>query len=111
MSKRKIVAVITDILGDRVVVCEKELQHSIDEHFEILPTDILLELLERVLKDPTVIFEETRNHCYHLFYRLDNGRHIVAVIKKSKSGVFFSTIYPTGKKIRNKHKNLKKVSV
>jgi len=109
MSKRKVSAIITDVLGDRVVVGESELKHSIDEHFENLPEKILLELLELVLKDPTVIFEESKGHFYHLFYRLDNGRHIVAVIKKSKSGVFFSTIYPTGKSIRNKHKKLKKV--
>lgn len=111
MSKRKILTVITDALGDRVVVGENELIHAIDQHFENLPQDILLELLERVLKDPTIVFEEKATHLYHLFYRLDNGRYIVAVIKKAKSGTFFSTIYPTGKLIRNKHKNLKKVKL
>ena len=111
MSTRKIAAVITDVLGDRVVVGENELQHSIDAHFENLPSKILLELLEMVLKDPTMVFEETKLHFYHLFYKLDNGKYIVAVIKKSKSGVFFSSIYPTGKTIRNKHKNLKKVKL
>lgn len=39
----------------------------------MLPDDILLELIERVLKDPTKIFEERTLHQYHLFYRLDNG--------------------------------------
>lgn len=111
MTHRKIVAVITDVLGDRVVVGGDELKHAIKEHFENLPEDILLELLERVLKDPTTIYEETATNFYHLFYRLENGKYLVAVIKKSKTGVFFSTIYPTGKSIRNKHKNLKKVKL
>ena len=109
MKRRKIKAVITDALGDRVVIGEDELNHSIKEHFETLPEDILLELLERVLKDPTTVYEEIRTHFYHLFYRLENGKYLVAVIKKSKTGVFFSTIYPTGKTIRKKHKNLRKV--
>jgi hypothetical protein len=52
MTARKIIAVITDALGDRVVVGESELKHAGKEHFETLPTDILLELLERILKDP-----------------------------------------------------------
>ena len=103
-------AIITDILGDRVVIGESELQHSIAEHFENLPENILLELIELVLNDPTFIFEETRGHFYHLVYRLDSGKHIVVVIKKSESGVFFSTVYPTGKSIRNKHKKLRKVN-
>jgi hypothetical protein len=53
--KRKVVAIITDILGDRVVVGEKELEHAIDDHFSAIPQDIMLELLERVLKDPSEI--------------------------------------------------------
>jgi hypothetical protein len=108
---RKIIAVITDALGDRVVVGEKELDHAIKEHFQALPADILLELIERVLKDPTKIFEEKKLHQYHLFYRLDHSRYLVAVIKIGKSGNFFSTIYPTGKKIRNKHKRLKEIKL
>lgn len=111
MGSRKIIAVITDALGDRVVVGDNELRHALHEHFEALPKDILLELIERVLKDPTVIYEEKATHFYHLFYRLENGKYLVAVIKKSKSGVFFSTIYPTGRSIRNKHKNLRKVKL
>jgi hypothetical protein len=111
MSVRKIIAVITDALGDRVVVGESELKHAGKEHFETLPTDILLELLERILKDPTVVYEDRATHFYHLFYRLENGKYLVAVIKKAKTGVFFSTLYPTGSSIRNKHKKLRKVKL
>jgi hypothetical protein len=111
MSSRKIVTVITDVLGDRVIIGESELNHVIKAHFETLPIDILLELLERILKDPTLVYEERSVHIYHLFYRLENGKYLVAVVKKSKSGTFFSTMYPTGKSIRNKHKNLKKVKI
>jgi len=42
--KRKVIAIITDILGDRVVVGEKELEHAIDDHFSAIPQDIMLEL-------------------------------------------------------------------
>lgn len=111
MTGRKIITVITDILGDRVVIGESELKHALDAHFAALPSDILLELLERILKDPTVVFEEKATHMYHLFYRLENGKYLVAVVKKSKLGVYFSTMYPTGKLIRNKHKKLKKVKI
>ncbi len=48
MNSRKIVAVITDILGDRVIIGESELRHAINAHFEIIPSDMLLELLERI---------------------------------------------------------------
>lgn len=110
-KSRSIIAVITDILGDRVVVGISELKHAINAHFQTLPSDILLELLERILKNPTVIYEEKKGHLYHLFYKLENGKYLVTVIKKSKSGTFFSTIYPTGKSIRNKHKILRKVKI
>jgi hypothetical protein len=40
--KRKIIAIITDILGDRVVVGEKELEHVIDNYFSAIPQDIML---------------------------------------------------------------------
>lgn len=111
MSSRKIITIITDILGDRVVVGESELKHALEAHFDALPIDIMLELIERVLKDPTAVYEEKVAHAYHLFYRLENGKYLVAIIKKSKSGAFFATMYPTGKTIRNKHKKLKKVKI
>jgi len=107
--KREISGIITDIMGDRVIVCAPELAHAIKEHFENIPQDILLELIERILKEPTLIFEERMTNLYHLFYRLDNGKYLVVIVKKAKTGAYFSTIYPTGRNIRNKHKTLKKV--
>jgi hypothetical protein len=50
---RKGAAIITAITGDRIVIGEEELEHAIKEHFSMLPVDILLELIERILKDPT----------------------------------------------------------
>lgn len=111
MKKRTIAAVITAITGDRVIVGEPELHHALEEHFQFLPQDMLLELVERILKEPTEIYEEPSPRHYHLFYRLNNGKYLVVVVKKSKSGNYFSSIYPTGKKIRNKHKKLKKVKL
>lgn len=106
---RKIRTVITAITGDRVVIGELEMSHSIEGHFDTLPEDMFLELLERILKDPTVIYKEKSKKIYHLFYKLHNGKYLVAIIKKTESGSYFSTMYPTGKNIRNKHKNLEKV--
>lgn len=111
MSDRKIAAVITDILGDRVIVGEDELYVHLTKHYAGIPRDIILELIERILKDPTVIYEEFNKHTYHLFYRLETGGYIVVVIKKRREGTYFSAIYSTGKTIRNKHKKLKKVKL
>lgn len=108
---RKIIAVITAITGDRVVVGEAELNHAKKEHFSMLPTDILLELIERILKDPTRIFEQTKLHQYHLFYRLDNQRYLVVIVKQTDTGCYFSTMYSTGASIRNSHKDLKEVKL
>ncbi len=80
-----------------------------EEHFPMLPADILLELIERILKDPTKIFEQKKLHQYHLFYRLDNRRYLVVIIKKASTGNYFSSMYSTGKTIRNSHKNLKEI--
>lgn len=112
MSGRKIIVVITDILGDRVVVGEKELNHAIAGHFESIPQDIILELLERVLRDPSEIYRDDRQkeRIFNFFYKLEKGpKFIVAVIKVTPEGAFFSSMYPTGKGFRNKHKNYKKV--
>lgn len=103
---RAIAAVMTAITGDRVVIGEAELNHAKEEHFQMLPTDILLELIERILKDPTKIFEQKKLHQYHLFYRLDNQRYLVVVIKKTDAGNYFSSMYSTGNFIRNSHKDL-----
>jgi hypothetical protein len=111
-TKRKVVAVITDALGDRVVVGENELDHAISGHFSILPQDIILELLERILKDPTVIYQDDRKkeRVFNFFYRLEKGpRFIVAVIKVTPEGAYFASMYPTGSQPRNTHKNYKRV--
>lgn len=109
--KRKIAAVITDILGDRVIVGEEELQNHLRKHFAGIPRDMILELIERILKDPSIIYEEVNTHTYHLFYRLETGRFVVVIVKKQDEGTFFSTIYSTGKFIRKKHKKLKRVKL
>ena len=57
MTKKNIVAVITAITNDRVIITEEALQHVIDQHFRIVPRDILLELIERILKDPTELYQ------------------------------------------------------
>jgi hypothetical protein len=106
---RKVSAIITAVTGDRVVVGEEELKHAIREHFSMLPIDILLELIERILKDPTKIFEQEKLSQYHLFYRLDNERYLVVIIKRTPSGNYFSTMYSTGNSIRNAHKGLKEI--
>jgi hypothetical protein len=106
---RKVVAIITAITGDRIVIGEAELKHAIEEHFSVLPADILLELIERILKDPTRIFEQHKLNQYHLYYRLDNRRYLVVIIKKTPTGNYFSSMYSTGNSIRNVHKDLKEV--
>jgi hypothetical protein len=110
MTHRKIIAVITAITGDRVVIASDELEIHAKKHFSI-PTDMLLGLIERILKDPYVVYEERSTQQYHLFYRLDQVRYILVIVKRTADGVFFSSIYPTGKLIRNKHKKLKKVKI
>jgi len=107
--KRRIVTVITAITGDRIVIGEAEFNHAKEEHFSMLPDDILLELIERILKDPTKIFEQKKLQQYHLFYRLDNQRYLVVIIKQTDTGNYFSSMYSTGSTIRNSHKNLKEI--
>jgi hypothetical protein len=109
---RKIAAVITDILGDRVVVGEAELLHSMKKHFENIPLDIVLELLERILKDPTEIFrdETKKDRIFNFFYKIEtSSKFVVAVVKVTREGAFFASVYPTGAKPRSIHKKLKKV--
>jgi hypothetical protein len=108
---RKIVTVITAITGDRVVIGKEEFEHARNEHFQVLPEDMLLELIERILKDPTKLFEEKALHQYHIFYRIDNRKYLVVIVKKTDTGNYFSTMYSTGNTIRNKHLNLKEVKI
>ena len=107
--KQKVEAVITDVLGDRVVVLAESLEHAIERHFTLFPKEIVLELIERVLRDPSDIFQEQKKHLFHLFYRLDSRHYIVVIVKRTKDGSFFVTAYPTGTTYRGKHKNLKRV--
>ena len=109
--KQKIAAVITDVLGDRVIIGEDELQNHLLKHYAGIPRELILELIERVLKDPSIVFEEVDTHTYHLFYRLETGRFLVVVVKQKKEGTYFSAIYSTGKKIRNKHKKLRRIKI
>lgn len=108
---RRVVTVITAITGDRIIIGEPELNHAKEEHFSMLPTDILLELIERILKDPSKIYEQEKLHQYLLFYRLDNRKYLVVVVKKTENGNYFSTMYSTGKTIRNSHKELKEIKL
>ena len=108
---RRVAAVITAITGDRVIIGEDELKHAAKEHFSMLPSDILLELIERVLKDPTNIYEQEKLSQYHLFYRLDNRRYLVVIVKRTSAGNYFASMYSTGSSIRNSHKDLKEVKL
>lgn len=107
--KQKIAAVITDVLGDRVVVHLEALEHAIGRHFPLFPQEIVLELIERVLRDPSDIFEEQKKHLFHLFYRFDSRHYIVVIVKRTTEGSFFVTAYPTGATYRGKHKSMKRV--
>lgn len=109
MQKKKVAAVITDVLGERVVVLAEALEHTISRHFPLFPNEIVLELIERVLRDPSDVFEEQKKHLFHLFYRFDSSHYIVVIVKRAPDGSFFLTAYPTGTIYRKRHKNLKRV--
>ena len=81
-------------------------------HF-LLPGDILLELLERILKDPDVVYvEELENaKAYKMFYRLFEKRYILAVVKVIPEGAFFASMYTTGESVRKSHERLKKLKL
>jgi hypothetical protein len=51
-------------------------------HFT-LPRDLALALIERILEHPTVVLADdvAEPHEYRLFYRLDDGRYLLAVVK------------------------------
>lgn len=106
---KKVAAIITDKLGDRVVIFTEALEHVIARHFPLFPQDIVLELIERVLRNPSDIFEEKKKHLFHLFYRFDSRHYIVVIVKQATDGSFFVTAYPTGKSYRGTHKRLKRV--
>jgi hypothetical protein len=111
MKHRKITAVITAITGDRVIVTDEAIKHVIGEHFKGVPKDIILETIERVLRDPSDLYKDTQSDSreYDFFYRLESGEFIVAIVKIIPDGAYLSSMYPTGKKQRSKHKGFKKV--
>jgi hypothetical protein len=111
--KRKIIAVITAITEDRVIVTDEAIAHIIEEHFRGVPRGIILETIERVLRDPSDLYreEQTKSKKYDFFYRLETGEFIVAVVKIIPEGAFLSSLYPTGKQQRNKHKGFKKIKL
>lgn len=110
---RKIIAVITAITGDRVIVTDEAIKHVIEEHFRGIPQDIILETMERVLRDPTDLYRDSsnKNKEYDFFYRLESGDFIVVIVKVIPDGAYLSSMYPTGKKHRNKHKKFKRVKL
>jgi hypothetical protein len=109
MAGRKRAAVVRAVTGENVIVGEAELHHAM-RHFPI-PRDLVLLLIRRVLEKPTVVFvaESSEPHEYRLFYRLDDGRYLLAVVKLTSAGAFFASLYPTGKKIRPSHGRFRRV--
>lgn len=113
MSK-KIIAVITAATSDRVIVTDDTIKLIIEEHFRGIPKDIILETVERVLRDPSEVYKDTQKSKgkeYDFFYRLETGEYVVVVVKILETGAFLSSMYPTGKKPRNKHKDFKRVKL
>ena len=110
-KQEEIVAIVTAITKERVIVRRAELEHAM-RHF-LLPEDIFLELLERVLKNPSVIYldKSKQEKIYHLFYRLFDKKYILAVVKVIPEGAYFSSMYATGESIRKSHKNFKQLKL
>ncbi len=69
----------------------------------------MLEILERVLRDPVAVFEERATHLFHIFYKVDRRKFLVAIVKRTDAGSYFATMYPTGDKMRGKHAKLRRV--
>ena len=109
MSVRRIVASVKAITGERVVIGEAELAHAM-RHFT-LPRDLLIELIKRVLQHPSSVLvdDEKEPHEYRLFYRLEDGRYILAVVKVIEEGAFFASMYPTGTRMRRSHGHFRRL--
>lgn len=107
----EIITVITAVTGERVIVRKDEMEHAM-RHF-LLPEEIFLELLEKVLKDPNEVYvDETKEgKIYHLFYRLFQKKYILAVVKVIPKGAYFASMYATGETIRKSHKHFKKLKL
>ena len=67
--------------------------------------------MTRVLQHPTVVYVDDPRHPqeYRLFYRLEDGRYLLAVVKLTPDGAFFASMYPTGKSVRPSHRKFKRV--
>ena len=46
---------------------------------------------------------------YRFFYRLQDNRYILVIVKVIEEGAFFASMYSTGKEIRKSHKKLRKL--
>ncbi len=92
-----------------MVIGDAELDHA-RRHFP-LPRDLLLKLVERVLTHPTAVFVDDAKspRQYRLFYRLEDGRYLLAVVKVTSAGAFFASMYPTGKRIRGAHRRFRRL--
>jgi len=86
VRRRKRAAIIRAATGDDVIVGEAELRHAM-RHFT-LPRDLVLALIQRILEHPTVVLadDKAEPHEYRLFYRLDDGRYLLAVVKLTPAG-------------------------
>lgn len=109
VDERKRAAVVKAITGDEVIVGEAELVHAM-RHLT-LPRDLILALIVRVLEDPSLVFvDDTRTpHEYRMFYRLEDGRYLLAVVKVTPRGTFFASLYPTGRRIRPSHRRFRRI--
>ena len=106
---RRRAAVIRAVTGDDVIIGEAELRHAM-RHFT-LPRDLVLSLISRVLENPTIVLvDDVRTpREYRLFYRLEDGRYLLAVVKITLVGAFFASMYPTGRSIRPSHRRFRRV--
>lgn len=109
VAVRKPAGVVEAATGDTVVIGEAELRHAM-RHFPV-PRDLVLALIQRVLEHPTLVLADDAQapHEYRLFYRLDDGRYLLAVVKLTPAGAFFASMYPTGRRIRPSHRRFRKV--
>ena len=105
---RRRAAVIRAATGDEVIIGEVELRHAMS-HFT-LPRDIVLALIVRVLEHPTLVLADDSHEPreYRLFYRLEDGRYLLAVVKVTPAGAFFASLYPTGRNIRPSHRRFRR---
>ena len=76
-----------------------------------MPRDLVIALVARVLTQPTVVLADDVDspHQYRLFYRLDDGRYILAVVKVTAAGMFLASMYPTGRTIRPSHRRFRRI--